>query len=321
MSFGGEGGLREVGLCGTHPLTRRYIKIEIGMKFEILFEDLEKSVISELAKAEKHVKVAVAWITFKNYEQLFIDLNNKGVDVEILVSDSPQLRKYNMTSVNKLIQQGIKVTICKMPSSRNYMHHKFAVIDDNVVLNGSFNWSENAARSFENLMIIRGDQEVVREFLAEFGKIKALDKKAIKSLQSTSKCKCGGRFVNLLVFDSTPMLMTYEMWADIISYCSSCDTEKTLKSGVQDTTLYSKFSGYEFVDDGSVTKLSIDRDIDEHYTGYTLSGHLIHGIGFVHTRYLHPNDEETVTTIRWKNKFVAQDIEDEYPTCFGVNYH
>ncbi|EMK3330449.1 DUF3265 domain-containing protein, partial [Vibrio vulnificus] len=24
VSFGGEGGLRKVGLCGTHPLTRRY---------------------------------------------------------------------------------------------------------------------------------------------------------------------------------------------------------------------------------------------------------------------------------------------------------
>ena len=122
-----------------------------------------------------------------------------------------------------------------------------------------------------------------------------------------------------------PLKASYQFSYDTqvwrFSYCSSCDTEKTLKSGVQDTTLFSKFSGYEFVDDGSVIKLSIDRDIDEHYTGYTLSGHLIHGIGFVHTRYLHPNDEETVTTIRWKNKFVAQDIEDEYPTCFGVNYH
>ncbi|EGR1514613.1 DUF3265 domain-containing protein, partial [Vibrio vulnificus] len=28
VSFGGEGGLRKVGLCGTHPLTRRYIAIE-----------------------------------------------------------------------------------------------------------------------------------------------------------------------------------------------------------------------------------------------------------------------------------------------------
>ncbi|HAS6396442.1 TPA: DUF3265 domain-containing protein [Vibrio vulnificus] len=24
MSFGGEGGLRKAGLCGIHPLTRRY---------------------------------------------------------------------------------------------------------------------------------------------------------------------------------------------------------------------------------------------------------------------------------------------------------
>ncbi|EJN6713423.1 DUF3265 domain-containing protein, partial [Vibrio vulnificus] len=24
VSFGGESGLRKVGLCGTHPLTRRY---------------------------------------------------------------------------------------------------------------------------------------------------------------------------------------------------------------------------------------------------------------------------------------------------------
>ncbi len=26
--FGGEGGLRKVGLCGIHPLTRRYALIE-----------------------------------------------------------------------------------------------------------------------------------------------------------------------------------------------------------------------------------------------------------------------------------------------------
>nr|WP_242423958.1 DUF3265 domain-containing protein [Vibrio vulnificus] len=25
MSFGGESGLRKLGLCGTHPLTQRYI--------------------------------------------------------------------------------------------------------------------------------------------------------------------------------------------------------------------------------------------------------------------------------------------------------
>ncbi|ELK8590555.1 DUF3265 domain-containing protein, partial [Vibrio vulnificus] len=26
VGFGGESGLREVGLCGIHPLTQRYVK-------------------------------------------------------------------------------------------------------------------------------------------------------------------------------------------------------------------------------------------------------------------------------------------------------
>ncbi|HAT8549484.1 TPA: DUF3265 domain-containing protein [Vibrio vulnificus] len=30
VSFGGESGLRKVGLGGTHPLTRRYIQGEFG---------------------------------------------------------------------------------------------------------------------------------------------------------------------------------------------------------------------------------------------------------------------------------------------------
>ncbi|HAS8241488.1 DUF3265 domain-containing protein [Vibrio vulnificus] len=29
MSFGGESGLRKVGLCGIHPLTQRYTQGEI----------------------------------------------------------------------------------------------------------------------------------------------------------------------------------------------------------------------------------------------------------------------------------------------------
>ncbi|EIZ1364133.1 DUF3265 domain-containing protein [Vibrio vulnificus] len=30
MSFGGKNGLRKLGLCGIHPLTRRYANIQIS---------------------------------------------------------------------------------------------------------------------------------------------------------------------------------------------------------------------------------------------------------------------------------------------------
>ncbi|EGR1894464.1 DUF3265 domain-containing protein [Vibrio vulnificus] len=29
VGFGGESGLRKLGLCGTHPLTRRYVSYQI----------------------------------------------------------------------------------------------------------------------------------------------------------------------------------------------------------------------------------------------------------------------------------------------------
>ncbi|EGR0829337.1 DUF3265 domain-containing protein, partial [Vibrio vulnificus] len=30
VGFGGESGLRKVGLCGTHPLTQRYNSLKFG---------------------------------------------------------------------------------------------------------------------------------------------------------------------------------------------------------------------------------------------------------------------------------------------------
>ncbi|HDY7864668.1 TPA: DUF3265 domain-containing protein [Vibrio vulnificus] len=40
VSFGGESGLRKLGLCGIHPLTRRYTNT--GMKMEITVKKISK---------------------------------------------------------------------------------------------------------------------------------------------------------------------------------------------------------------------------------------------------------------------------------------
>ncbi|EIA1338696.1 DUF3265 domain-containing protein [Vibrio vulnificus] len=39
VSFGGENGLQKVGLCGTHPLTRRYV---LSIKGDIEYELIVK---------------------------------------------------------------------------------------------------------------------------------------------------------------------------------------------------------------------------------------------------------------------------------------
>ncbi|ELB2966958.1 DUF3265 domain-containing protein [Vibrio parahaemolyticus] len=39
VSFGGESGLRKLGLCGIHPLTQRYTPDEESLKFQGDFPD------------------------------------------------------------------------------------------------------------------------------------------------------------------------------------------------------------------------------------------------------------------------------------------
>ncbi|HAS8295563.1 TPA: DUF3265 domain-containing protein, partial [Vibrio vulnificus] len=39
VSFGGESGLRKLGLCGTHPLTQRYV---LSIKGDIEYELIVK---------------------------------------------------------------------------------------------------------------------------------------------------------------------------------------------------------------------------------------------------------------------------------------
>ncbi|EMF8852218.1 DUF3265 domain-containing protein [Vibrio vulnificus] len=36
VSFGGESGLRQLGLCGIHPLTQRYALLRILVEYEII---------------------------------------------------------------------------------------------------------------------------------------------------------------------------------------------------------------------------------------------------------------------------------------------
>jgi hypothetical protein len=293
------------------------------MTIEVYFDALHQIVIGELEKAEKSVHIAMAWLSFYIYQSMFESLNSKGVKITILCGDNEPNRK-QIKIIQILRGLGVEVTLYKMPSGKNHMHHKFAVIDEQTVLNGSFNWSGNARKNIENLMVIRDEPDIVRQFLGEFEKIQVLDQAAIKSLQSLKACpQCGGRVATLLVFSSSPMHMTYETWGDIVEVCSLCPDDFTpVMQGVQDTRIYSLFSGYELVtDEGSdVEKYDVDRSLDTHLTGYSSHGVLIHGIGFTGYRLIYRDDEEFFTNIAWKNKFAAEFVLDRYETDFDVKY-
>ncbi len=56
---------------------------------------------------------------------------------------------------------------------RNYriMHHKVIIIDENIVITGSFNFSQNANRSNDENVLIIESPEVAAQYLGEFEKV------------------------------------------------------------------------------------------------------------------------------------------------------
>lgn len=293
------------------------------MLVEAKFDNLHAEVQKELRKSKKFVSVAVAWITFRLYADLFKELIDKGVSVSILCTSSPPNNKQSAL-IDELRDYGVNIRLCIMPRQTNHMHHKFAVVDGSTIMNGSFNWSENAKNSFENLTIIRNAPGLATSFIQEYEKIENLDKDAIKSLQSIAKCKepnCDGEVANLLVFQSSPLRMTYEIWGDVIQCCSVCGEKShaIIDNGVQDTQLHSFLSKHEL----ELTReesILFDRQFDSHLTGYSSRGVVIHGIGFVCRELLGRHEEDIYTKIIWKNKFVSESVRDRYETDFGISY-
>ncbi|EIV1777569.1 DUF3265 domain-containing protein [Vibrio vulnificus] len=47
VSFGGEGGLRKVGLCGTHPLTRRYVTRRVKLNGSSIGKAEDEAIIGK----------------------------------------------------------------------------------------------------------------------------------------------------------------------------------------------------------------------------------------------------------------------------------
>ncbi len=94
---------------------------------------------------------------------------NRGVNVNIVV-DKRVIESGNSTEVvKKLRDNGLLKGYIDINSF--IMHLKFIIIDNKILINGSYNWQINAdSGNFENL-ILSNDIHLVKRFSEEFDKI------------------------------------------------------------------------------------------------------------------------------------------------------
>lgn len=133
------------------------------MKQEVFFKNIRNEIIKHLKECDSDLKIAVAWFTDKTIIQEVNKLVKNGVSVSLIIYDD----KINQ----KDLFEELYYNEAKIYLSKKLMHNKFCIIDNTTVINGSYNWTNNAHTNDENIQISYNDISLSNKFKVEFEKL------------------------------------------------------------------------------------------------------------------------------------------------------
>ena len=148
------------GSCQNPPTIEVLFSPEQG---EAILNKLQDTI----QNAEERVYVLIFSFTLNALAEAVIEKHREGLDVKVIMDKSQAGSEWSVTE--KLQEAGIPLVI-QRGTKGGYMHIK-ALIADNTVLTGSYNYSKSATnRNDENLLIIN-DEAVLEAHLAKFNRL------------------------------------------------------------------------------------------------------------------------------------------------------
>lgn len=133
---------------------------------EAYFQNLEKKVLDALNEAKVSIHVAIAWFTNENIKAKLLEKKKAGVDVDVVIYGDGINGKHGV-DLSELPHTFVK------GSRGGIMHDKFCIIDNQVVINGSYNWTINAeTKNDENVSVMK-DPKSATDFTLKFKELKS----------------------------------------------------------------------------------------------------------------------------------------------------
>ncbi len=126
-------------------------------------------ILDLIYSAEKSIYFMAFSFTSDDIAAAMIEQAARGVDVAGVMEES-QYHSNTGGEFDNLLNSGIDV---RLDGNRNNMHHKVIIMDDAIVITGSYNFSRSAEeRNDENTLFIYS-AEVATQYLAEFERVYA----------------------------------------------------------------------------------------------------------------------------------------------------
>ncbi|MFT4624211.1 MAG: cardiolipin hydrolase [Myxococcota bacterium] len=119
--------------------------------------------VTALAGAQSSIDAAVFTVTDDRVTDTLIRRHKDGVRVRLITDDDKSLDRGS--DARRLERAGVPVAMDRSP---HHFHHKFVVLDDRRLLNGSYNWTRSADLHNRENVLLTTDPRLVREYRGAF---------------------------------------------------------------------------------------------------------------------------------------------------------
>ena len=128
------------------------------------FNDIADKIIKDLDKARVSIHVCMAWFTNQSIADKLVEKHKQGIDVKVIFYDDHTNSKFGVNI------DGIPFKAVR-GSRGGIMHNKYCIIDNQVVITGSYNWSKNAEDKNEENAAVMYDYDRASDYSVEFRKM------------------------------------------------------------------------------------------------------------------------------------------------------
>ena len=102
-------------------------------------------------------------IASRELGDVLISAHQAGVTVRVITNDEQMM--FSGTQVNRLRRAGIQVRI---DETAFLMHHKFVIVDGELLMSGSLNWTTQALCGNQENVVITSEPKLVQPFVNQF---------------------------------------------------------------------------------------------------------------------------------------------------------
>jgi len=120
-------------------------------------------IISLINGSKDKLDICVFTISDNRITESIIKAHKRGIELAV-ISDNDKANDRG-SDIERLTSNGINVIL---DNSSYHMHHKFMIVDEKILLSGSFNWTRSASEYNEENLSVTYDKELVVLYGKEF---------------------------------------------------------------------------------------------------------------------------------------------------------